>query len=159
MFSTLPLKTTQGLNGCLLNPVSMVDHLRRLLGSKIMNTFTVCDAFIINGRGTILVPGFKMNNDERIRIGDKVIIKFQNNELVEDQISGISSYSKENVQYCGISIGDCDKNKIIGAIISHIPSEHIVQPRPEKSGYCSTMTDEEKRSYWQKTISTPKQDK
>jgi translation elongation factor EF-Tu-like GTPase len=65
--------------------------------------FVVEDTFFIKGRGLVLVPGIVLQGDERLRVGDPILLKRPDGSFFESAIGGIEMIygtppsSKQNV--------------------------------------------------------------
>jgi hypothetical protein len=53
--------------------------------------FVVENAFLIEGRGLILVPGFVPQGEEHLRIGDPIVLKRPDGSQLEWTIGGIAT--------------------------------------------------------------------
>ena len=81
-----------------------------------MTQFVVIDVFDIKGRGSIIVPGFHISKDHKIKIGDKVIVKLNDGGIRSEVITGMSLESNDNLHI--MISGNIGKDKLIGSTVS-----------------------------------------
>jgi hypothetical protein len=59
--------------------------------------FTVEDTFAIRERGTILVPGIPLGEDDRWHIGDALVLRRPDGSVIETTIRGVDIHSRRPI--------------------------------------------------------------